>query len=150
MAKQEVVYAELERIRRKRKALTARAVWEESVSKRSVLHDRFTWDDTEAARLHRDEEARCVIQDVTITDGERAGGRRYYHVVIADDSRYEPVEIVVANTDMYLFALHECELALIAAKKRILNLTNGSVVVKKIDAAVRGVHRMQREHQPEA
>lgn len=148
-AEQVTIFAELERIRKRCGALTARAVWEHSASPKARLHDRFTWDDTEAGKLWRDQEARIVIQSVIVANGDHADVRRYVHVIVGDSPRYEPIEIVVANRDMYLFALQECEAALVAAKKRISDLTSTATVVGKIDGAIRSVRKMQREHRAE-
>jgi len=46
--------------------LTADAVVEEATNPKSVLHDRFQWDDTLAAHAHRIEQARALIRSVKI------------------------------------------------------------------------------------
>jgi hypothetical protein len=50
---------------------------------------------------------------------------------------------------MFGFALSECEAALVAAKKRISDLTKSASVVGTIDKAIRGVRRMARDHRAE-
>jgi len=62
------VHAELERIRHlhPEELLIPEEVVRAAQSPRSPLHELFTWDDTEAARRHRLEEARQLIR-VTVT-----------------------------------------------------------------------------------
>lgn len=139
------IRAELERIRKRHGGLRARDVWMDSVEPDAPLHDRFTWDDTKAAALHRDYEARLVIQEVRVIGADdKQDGRFYVHVISGDDSRYEPINVVVANKDMYLFALGECEKALIAAKKRIADLSGAANIASKIDSSIRAVKQAQK------
>jgi len=59
------IHAELEAIRKKhRGVLRPRDVVDFARNPKTVLHDRFDWDDTSAADLYRLEQARHVIRSV--------------------------------------------------------------------------------------
>lgn len=47
--------------------LTPEIVVKDAKAVRSPLHDCFTWDDAEAARLRREEEARYLIRSIRVT-----------------------------------------------------------------------------------
>jgi hypothetical protein len=54
--------AEMERLRKKHRLLTAEQVVAFAADSETALHSRFTWDDTEAARQFRLDQARSVIR----------------------------------------------------------------------------------------
>ena len=51
---------------RKGGILTPAAVVEAARDPKSVLHSHFTWDDTEAAKMHREAQARALIRSVKV------------------------------------------------------------------------------------
>lgn len=57
---------ELERIRQKHGTLKPEAVVEESEPEGAVLHGCFQWDDTIAARLWRNEQAKALIRNIMV------------------------------------------------------------------------------------
>lgn len=68
MEKRVDVRSELEKIRLQQGGmLTEEAVVVAAKAKAHPLHDRFTWDDSEAAKLWRLEEARKLIRSVYVT-----------------------------------------------------------------------------------
>lgn len=73
--------AEVERIKRKHNGLlTAEILLEESRHPKAVFHKCFTWDDERAADLFRIDQARNLLQKITvtlITDGESRQVRVY-------------------------------------------------------------------------
>lgn len=78
---QKAIAQRLERIaRRNGGILTPDAVIEDAQDKASPLHDQFTWDDTEAAKQWRLEQARSLIRSVKIeikTDERTVSTVRY-------------------------------------------------------------------------
>ena len=60
------VFNELEKIRERDSSIEPEAVVNRAKAKNSALHKNFTWDDTEAARLHRLEQARGLIRSVEV------------------------------------------------------------------------------------
>lgn len=74
--------------------LTPESVVEEATDSASPLHSAFTWDDTEAARKHRLNEARALIRSVRIhirtAPEETRRVRAFMHV--APQESYLPTE----------------------------------------------------------
>lgn len=65
-------YSELESLRASHGGvITDEIVVDAARSDESVLHPLFTWDDTEAARLHRLSQARSVIRSLTVVYVDR-------------------------------------------------------------------------------
>ena len=90
--KPEIAARELERIRKKHGTLQPEDVVEEASRDGHPLHDCFTWDDTEAARQHRLEQARHLIRVLVIVradddSDEPLTVRAYAHIV--DESEDE-------------------------------------------------------------
>jgi hypothetical protein len=93
---------ELLRIREKRGILTPRVVLEEATDPDHPLHDRFTWDDTEAADRWRVHEASTLLR---VTFRASLGGRpadlRAFWVRKGTDehpeSQYVPIEEIAMN-----------------------------------------------------
>lgn len=69
-----VVVRTLKQIEREAGAITPQLVVARAASKANPLHKYFTWDDTEAARKHREWEARMLIRSVSVTFID-SGGR---------------------------------------------------------------------------
>ena len=92
----------LERIEARHGALTPGAVVREASKKSSPLHTWFEWDDTEAARLFRLEQARDLIRSVTVTitggDDEELTVRAFVHVS-EDESEYENIASVMRTPE---------------------------------------------------
>ena len=78
----------LETLRKKNDGeLTAEIVLNAAQSKRSPIHDYFTWDDEEAADKHRLWEARKLIGSVEIVyAGDRDPIRAFVNVKVDDES----------------------------------------------------------------
>jgi hypothetical protein len=68
--------------------ITPRVVWQDAQAEDSPMHDAFTWDDEEAARKHRDNEARQLIRSIRTVvqheDGTERPSYGYFHVELED------------------------------------------------------------------
>lgn len=69
----EVAGAELQRMYEANGELIPRAIWEQQAEPTAPLHTVFTWDDTEAAKLQRDAEARKLVSAVVLVPDPRKG-----------------------------------------------------------------------------
>lgn len=80
------VVAELQRIANDNGGLlTAEAVVQAAASTRSILHSKFEWDDTEAARKYRLDQARQLIRvTVTYIDREHTTPMRVFVSLSSD------------------------------------------------------------------
>ncbi len=110
------VAAELEEVRKQAGGLLVpRDVVHSARNKNSKLHQYFTWDDSEAAGLYRQEQARALIRVVVVTvdgDGEaieayislssdQKSGRGYRHIIdVLDDDDLQQQMLADALTDL--------------------------------------------------
>lgn len=120
----DAVAAELERIRKKHRGLTARVTWEESRSVKALLHGEFEWNNDEAADLYRDTQARHVIQSVRIVRPDETGARAYVHVVTGGRAVYARIGDVMRSADLRAQALDDVR-GLIAGLRRRLEEMEG-------------------------
>ena len=91
--KAEVYGRELQSVRERRGELTPAIVVEEAKSDDSPLHDRFEWDDTEAARKHREHQARYLMNRIEVVvevRGERRETRAFQQVLVNVETRKPP------------------------------------------------------------
>ena len=90
----------LEELHAQHGGVTAEIVVREASRKRSPLHAGFTWDDTEAAKEYRLEEARRMIRSVVVIS-KRAGEPDIYtaYVSVRDEEgqRYLPIYEALSN-----------------------------------------------------
>ena len=98
----QVIGEELERVRMKSGGLTAKSVVRAAEPAESPLHPNFTWDDTEAARKHREEEARHLVRHVVaeVAEGGVTKTIRAFAAVGNNDDRYVPIKVVLADPEM--------------------------------------------------
>lgn len=105
-----VVQRELQTIWDTRGRLEPADVVEVARNPKNPLHKRFTWDDTEAARLHRLNEASALIRSVHITVRTVHGSGRVRAFVSprgASDDRYLPVKEAGANRELSALVLQQ-------------------------------------------
>lgn len=155
------VRKELETIRLKHGGtLTEEAIVSEARTKKHPLHDRFTWDNTAAAKLWRLEEARTLIRSVYVTierprhksvtvrayaslPSDRDAGLGYRSITEVMGNRQQRKELLTA-------ALSELE----AFKRRFGNLTElvpvfDALESVKVKTSLRVVRKPTRQ-QPQA
>ena len=89
----------LERIRETTSGLTPENVVQAARRKDNPLHGYFTWNNDEAARLHRKEEARLLIRSVTVTMGpsESSAPVRAFVAVGSADDKYLSMQTVLGQ-----------------------------------------------------
>lgn len=102
----DVMAKEFDRIRDKYGIFNPELVVQESVSPDSVLHNEFKWDDAEAGKLYRREQAARMIRNirVQIIDSTVEYNVRAYVNVREnkDESRsYIPIEKAIVNNTAY-------------------------------------------------
>lgn len=97
----EEVVGALEAIEARDGKLTPEAVLEEAVRRDSPLHDHFEWDDGEAAKRWRLEQARSLIASVrvTIIEGRRRPPYRAFVHVPAEQPHYASSHLAMSNAD---------------------------------------------------
>ena len=89
-------------------AITPKAVVETSKPEDSVLHDEFEWDDTEAARIHREEQARYLLRSMVVVykrqDGTKTQPVRAFVKIVpsADDPVLDELAADAVQPHIYL------------------------------------------------
>ena len=107
----QVVGEELERIRSESGgALIAGTVVDQARPDDSPLHDHFEWDDSEAARKHREQQARNMIRGIRVVfaddDGQETPRRLYLNVKLEDGPRaYLTVDQIAGDEHLKIQAL---------------------------------------------
>jgi hypothetical protein len=115
----ELVVDELERIRKERGQLTKEVVVEEATPKRAILHDEFEWDDTEAAKKYRLQQASYIIKNVRVIMPNNEPVRQYVSVTSGDDRIYESIDVVMKDPDYRQEALEQVMDYLTAAQRKL-------------------------------
>lgn len=129
---------ELERIRAANGELTAAAVVDAARSKRSLLHDCFTWDDKEAAELYRLQEAQYLLRSVAYeedSDGKELPSINVFAHVNSDKagvytSVFEDFNVDARRKQILEDALRELR----AWRQKYANLKSLSAVFEQVDA----------------
>lgn len=91
--KAQVYGQELQSVRERRGELTPAIVVEEAEPEQSPLHERFEWDDNEAARKHREWQARYLMNRIDVVvevKGERRETRAFQQVLVNVETRRPP------------------------------------------------------------
>jgi len=97
----------------------------EASKKGSPLHQLFTWNDTEAARLWRTHEARRVINSIEIIESDGTAAPAFVSVMIAEGRRgYVSVISLATDEDLQEWALAEVRKTLNGWRRRYRHLTD--------------------------
>lgn len=135
--KPDVAAKELARIRKKHKRLTPSSVVKEAEPEDAPLHPAFEWDDSEAANQYRLQQARSLIRVIAFTDEDEPDKEPttvYVHVP-GDEPRYEPMEVVIADVDMFRLSLNALTDDLRSAQKACSELRRMQSQNVKLEAA---------------
>ena len=94
--------------------LQPQAVVDFAKPKDSPLHDRFTWDDTDAARLYRLEQARRIIRCAVVVMPTKHGDQTTRAYVNTDSlsrqhTPYKPISVVMRTPDLRAELLAQCK-----------------------------------------
>lgn len=101
----QVVGERLEQLREEADGLlTPDAVLDDAAAPESPLHAFFEWDDTEAARLHRLEQARGLIRSVVVryrsNENEERSVRAFVNVTRDETPGYTTSVVAMSDADM--------------------------------------------------
>lgn len=95
---------ELERIRLTNKGiLTPTLVVESAAPPESPLHTGFEWDDTQAAQLHREQEARMLMNSLTVVlrdAPDQSPTRAFVSVQIGNTRSYTHIDVAIRSPDL--------------------------------------------------
>lgn len=136
----QAVGEELERITAQHgHKLNAKDLVNEASVPTSPLHDAFEWDDTEAARAHREEQARKLLRSVTITivrENKPDVVVRGFLSVENNDGRtstYGATSVLMSDDEMRALLLKQAIQKLIAVRKHYAQLSELAQVFNMID-----------------
>lgn len=119
---------------------TSESVLADAVSETSPLHPAFTWDDTEASRLRRLDEARVLIRSITIVyldearDEEREI-RAFFPVTVrdVDEGRYLPIYTAMSDDDYRQQVLERGLADLLALRRKYQDIAEFARIFAAID-----------------
>lgn len=97
--------------------LTAKRLLDASRPQDAPLHDEFEWNDTEAAEKYREQQARHIINSLTIVVDEQPVTRAFVNIRTVGSS-YESISIIVQKEDKYAALLDQCKKELQAFLKK--------------------------------
>jgi tRNA A37 N6-isopentenylltransferase MiaA len=139
----EKAHAALETIRSKNNGLTDDAIVQAAAPKNHALHKWFEWDDSEAAKEHRRNQARLLIRSLEVTYSESPDIKtRVYEVEHKarpqDPERtvYTTTEEVLANPESRDRLIAEAIRAAMQFRRRFKMLHELDAVMEAIDKAV--------------
>jgi hypothetical protein len=136
------VAAELERVRAAEGGtVTPQAVVSAAADPASPMHPAFTWDDTEAARLRRLDEARRLIRAVVVEIPQREPMPVYIHVKevprLNQPRGYLPTTYVVRHADLYREAVAELKAKVAALQRSVDQVESLARTAERRQAAAR-------------
>ena len=133
----------LEEVRRKAGSITARSVVTYASDPDSPLHGYFEWNDSVAAQKHREQQARILIQRVTVVYEDQYGAEQPIraYVVLRDDAdglaEYERVIDVMSDAEKRsrLLVQAKADLEAYVAKYEALSELAGLMASKAAELA---------------
>ena len=114
--------------------VTADMLVKEAKKKTSPLHGCFTWDDKEAGKLRRLDEARWILRTITVeveTDDEPIITRAF--VSVTDEPVYTTIESAMSDDNMRASLLDQAKNELRSFKIKYAQLKELAVVFAAID-----------------
>lgn len=132
-----VAGAEMERLREEGR-LTASDLVDDSRPDDAPLHAEFEWDDSVAAELFREDQARAMIRHLTVqieANNEKYQVRQYF-IVQKESKTYEPVQLIIQDKDKMAMLLDQAKRELQAFKAKYACLKELAAVIKAIDSVV--------------
>lgn len=106
--------------------LTPSAILKAAENRRHFLHQYFEWDDTEAARQWRLEQARSLVQCIHVENSETESGvaRAFLSIREKDGTSYRSLEEVLGSADLQAKILAAAERDLLAFESRYRTLND--------------------------
>lgn len=126
---------ELQRISSVYSELRAEYVVEEAQNPANILYSYFEWDDTEAARKFRLEQARSVIRsiEVVMNDPSVHPVRAFIKDPIGVNTGYKPIQGLMENAESKKAILSNAKADLKTWKRRYDHLSEFSKLIPVID-----------------
>lgn len=131
-------------------------VVEEARDPQSVLHRHFQWDDDKAAEAYRKQQARQLIQKVTVTIEKAPDVHIRAFVSLSTDQYegggYRMTANVLSDDNLKAQLLHDMQLALVKWKKQINLLDNETeeILTRLEKVVTRSIKNRQDRYKQEA
>lgn len=117
--------------------LTKETLLEANRKEGTVLHNEFTWNDTEAAEAYRLEQAKHILSNITIVTGEKNETPVRAFLSIAQDTgkdrRYESLRVIVSDETKTEKLMQTAIRELTAFRKKYTMLTELKRIFAEID-----------------
>uniref|UniRef100_A0A6M3M0S8 Uncharacterized protein n=1 Tax=viral metagenome TaxID=1070528 RepID=A0A6M3M0S8_9ZZZZ len=142
--------SELDRIGKNYGGVTPKLVVKEARLKASPLHDYFLWDNNKAAKLHREQQARILIDSIVVEIVEVGSGEmgqiRAFHnvkVIVSKEGeeekrerRYISIEQVTEEPDYHQQIIDEALRELKGWRQRYKQYKELTYIVEALDAVL--------------
>ena len=117
--------------------LTKETLLEANRKEGTVLHNEFTWNDTEAAEAYRLEQAKHILSNITIVTGEKneTPVRAFFSIAqdTVKDRRYESLRVIVSDETKIEKLMQTAIRELTAFRKKYTMLTKLNRIFAEID-----------------
>lgn len=117
--------------------LTKETLLEANRKEGTVLHNEFTWNDTEAAEAYRLEQAKHILSNITIVTGEKneTPVRAFFSSAqdTGKDRRYESLRVIVSDETKTEKLMQSAIRELTAFRKKYTMLTELNRIFAEID-----------------
>lgn len=113
--------------------LTAKNLLEANREDDAPLHDVFNWNDSEAAELYREDQARYIIRSIVVKKENVAEPIRQFIHVDVNENKYHSVDILLSKVDTRDSVLKMALAELQAFRKKYQGLEELAKVFAAID-----------------
>lgn len=145
----EDVMKELHRIKLETGNLDPSTIVEYAKNPNSILHKYFTWDDTEAARKYREQEARYLLAAIVIIPykEQNKNMRISYRAIVHTGNKYQDTMTVITSPSLRKIYVAEARKELLAFKNKYAAL---KILIKYVDEMISVLDQIGEEEIPVA
>lgn len=143
----EDVMKELQRIQSEAGNLDPSTIVKYAEDPDSILHKYFTWDDTEAARKYREQEARYLLAAIVIIPykQENKDMKISYRAIVHTGNKYKDTMTVITNPNLRKIYVAEARKELLAFKNKYAAL---KILIKYVDEMIMVLDKIGEEEMP--
>lgn len=117
--------------------ITPEAVVDDAANPASPLHPLFEWDDTEAARLHREHTARVLIRSVVVkfrsNENEERSYKAFVNVTKSEERGYVSSVTAMSDADMRAQVLRKAWAELQAFRRKFGDMQEFALVFSRME-----------------
>lgn len=139
----------IDKLTKKHNGITASILLSYAEDPKSPVHSLFTWDDTEAARRFRENEARHIIRSIKVTIKEYPVEKKNVTVMLKDqrafpnirklgtqEGVYKPIENVINNNEDFIIYKNKAYQELTSCVAKYKNIEKLSAIMDKLQTTI--------------